>query len=95
MDLRFRPDLKPGIDRFLPGALKNQAKSKIKTISDLGRFPSAYGEVMGTNGFTALWKGARGRYNRARRRKGDSIPERCSFHKGLALLCTDKYDKGL
>ncbi len=27
MDLRFRPDLKPGNKRFLLGALKNQAKS--------------------------------------------------------------------
>jgi hypothetical protein len=25
MDLGFRPDLKPGIKRFLLGALKNQA----------------------------------------------------------------------
>ncbi len=28
MELRFRPDLKPGNKRFLLGALKNQAKSK-------------------------------------------------------------------
>ncbi len=28
MDLRFRPDLKPRNNRFLLGALKNQAKSK-------------------------------------------------------------------
>ncbi len=31
MDLRFRPDLEPGNKRFLPGALKNQAKSKSKS----------------------------------------------------------------
>ena len=30
MDLRFRRDQKPGNKRFLPGALKNQAKSKSK-----------------------------------------------------------------
>jgi hypothetical protein len=40
-----------------------------------------------------LREGARDRYNRARRRKGDSISERRSFHKGLVLLCRDKYDK--
>ncbi len=56
------------------------------------RSPPAHAEVMGTNGFTALREGARDRYNRARRRKGDSIPERGSFHKGLVLLCRDKYD---
>ncbi len=32
MDLRFRPDLKPGNKRFLLGALKNQAKSKKKQM---------------------------------------------------------------
>ncbi len=57
------------------------------------RSPSAHAEVIGTNGFTALREGAIDRYNRARRRKGDSIPERGSFHKGLVLLCRDKYDK--
>ena len=59
------------------------------------RFPSAHAEIMGTYGFTALWEGTRDRYNRARRRKSDSIPERGSFHKGLVLLCRDKYDKSL
>ncbi len=34
MDLRFRPDLKPGNNRFLLGALKNQAKSKKKGITN-------------------------------------------------------------
>ena len=57
------------------------------------RSPSAHAEVMGTYGFTALWEGACDRYNRARRRKGDSIPERGPFHKGLVLLCRDKRDK--
>ena len=57
------------------------------------RFPSAHAEVMGTNGFTALLEGTRDRYNRTRRRKGDSIPERGPIHKGLVLLCRDKCDK--
>ena len=30
------PDLKPGNTRFLPGALKNQAKSKKKSVYDDG-----------------------------------------------------------
>jgi hypothetical protein len=37
------------------------------------RFPSAHAEFMGTNGFTALWERTRDRYNRAIRKKGDSI----------------------
>jgi hypothetical protein len=57
------------------------------------RSPSAHAEVMGTKDFTALWEMARDLYNRARRRKGDSTPERGSFHKGLVLLCRDKYDE--
>ncbi len=35
MDLRFRPDLKPVNKRFLPGALKNQAKSKSKKKAEM------------------------------------------------------------
>ncbi len=32
MDLRFKPDLKPGNKRFLPDALKNEANRKSKAI---------------------------------------------------------------
>ncbi len=64
-----------------------------RNTTSLGPVSSAQAEVMGTNGFTALWEGARDRYNWARRRKGDSTPQRGIFHKGLVLLCRDKYDK--
>ncbi len=53
------------------------------------RSSSAHAEVMGTNGFTALWEGARDRYNRARRRKGDSIPERGSFYYSAGISVTN------
>ena len=64
-----------------------------RNIASLGPVPICSRELYGTNGFTALCEGTRDRYNRARRRMGYSIPKRGSFHKGLVLLCRDKFKK--
>ncbi len=55
----------------------------------------AFAALSSASTSSSAWEGARDRYNRTRRRMGDSVPERGSFHKGLVLLCRDKYDQSL
>ncbi len=72
-------------------ALVARVSKRIRRV--WARYPPAHAESVGTNGFTALLEWARDGHIRARRKQGDYIPERGSFHNGLVLLCRDNYDK--
>ncbi len=64
-----------------------------RNTTSMGPVPICSRGSHGDQRLHSLMEGDSRPIQRARRRKGDSISERGSFHKKLVLLCRDKYDK--